>query len=180
MSLRDLLPSYYRDILEMAMLLAAEDREFEGVDGAIEDFPAENSVANCSEEGVALWEAFLGVEPWGNLMQRKMFIIAMLRGQGQLNEEKIKAIVNSFTGTGDSAMVELSDSVLRVRVLPPEWGEIYDFSEIEGALSLRVPAHIGLTVERFYCTWQDIADNNPDWAGIMNAYANWVEVKNKI
>lgn len=180
MSLKDYLPSYYHDITEMMSLLYSEDKAFEVLDRFIAEFPQENAVLTCGEDGLKLWEEFLGITPLGNINQRKMQIIALLRGQGQLNEEKIKAIVNSFTGSEDSAVVDLSESTLRVRVLPPEWGEIYNFSEIVAALEPRIPAHLGLRVERFYYTWQNISAANNSWGALRGNYENWAGVKNKV
>lgn len=180
MSLKEYLPQYYHDIGEMASLLGAEDKAFEILGKFVDEFSEENAVLTCSEEGLKLWEEFLDIEPLGNMDQRKMYIIALLRGQGQLDEEKIKAIVNSFTGAENSAVVDLAESTLRVRVLPPEWGEIYNFSEIAAALEPRIPSHIGLKVERFYHTWQDIAEANNSWNDIYDNYSNWSMVKNKV
>lgn len=180
MSLKNYLPELYRHIREMAALLQSEDSAFTTARRVIGTFAAENTISNGSEEAVALWEKFLGVQPPGNLEQRKMSLIAILRGQGPLTEEKIKDIVNAFTGSANSATVDLVDSVLRVRVLPPEWGEIYFFSEIKQALSTRIPAHIGLEVQRFYHTWQDITNDNQDWAAVNSSYSDWENVCLKV
>ena len=47
-------------------------------------------------------------------------ILAMLRGSGKLNEDKIKTIVRTFTGGG--CIVSFENSTIIVEVAPPEWG----------------------------------------------------------
>ena len=180
MSLLSYLPTYYKSIAEMKALLDREDEVFDLVRQAIEDFPSKNAVLECDETEITLWENFLCLNHVGTLAQRRIAVVACLRGQGQLNEEKIKEIVNSFTGNVDSALVDFTNSVLRVRIMPPQWGEIYNFTEIEKTLRPRVPSHITLTVERFYHTWQDIASSNSNWLAVKENYESWESVKMKV
>ena len=62
-----------------------------------------------------------------------MVVNAKMRGQGPLSKEKILNIVSSFTGGEVTAYVSFSGSTILVQVLPPENGELFDFSEIRKA-----------------------------------------------
>ncbi|MEG2149094.1 MAG: hypothetical protein RRY24_06695 [Clostridiales bacterium] len=180
MKLIDYLPDYYRNISEMTALLCCEEVCFDDAKGVIKNFPLENTILKASENIIAIWEKLLGIDALGNLQQRKMFLIAMLRGIGDVDEVKIKNIVNSFTGAVDSAIVDLTDSNIRIRILPPAWGEIYLFSEIKNALLPRIPAHLSLSVDRYYRTWQDIVNSTLSWSGISTGYSSWADLKSRI
>jgi len=97
-----------------------------------------------------------------------MMILGCLRGAGKLNEAKIKSIVETFSG-GDS-LVSFADSTLTVRVLPPSWGEIFLFPDVEKALSPLVPAHVTLSVERYYNTWAERVSAYGSWGAIKSGY----------
>ena len=109
-----------------------------------------------------------------------MVVNAKMRGQGPLSKEKILNIVSSFTGGEVTAYVSFSGSTILVQVLPPENGELFDFSEIRKALEGRIPAHLQLTVNRYYSTWEDIASAAQNWQGIGTNFSDWGKVKDYI
>ena len=80
-----------------------------------------------------------------------------MRGQGKLNTETISSIVNAFTGGSATSYIE--DSVLHVVITPPPGNKQYQFANVEQELKRKVPAHLGLVIERNYETWEEYLDN---------------------
>ena len=76
-------------------------------------------------------------------------------------------------------MVSFENSVINVKVLPPNNGEVYRFPDVERALKPLVPAHLGLSVMRYYSTWGDIKNNFGSWDTVERS-ENWNEIKNYI
>jgi len=170
------LPPFYNGVLEMEQLLAAEDAEFNEAAEYNLWIIDQSTITNADESRIREWEKLLQIIPAGTLAQRKMMVIATLRGKGKLNEAKIKMITESFTGDTD-AEVTFANSTLRVRILPPDNGEIFLFPDVERALLPLIPAHIRLKVERWYCTWGDIKNNKASWQAVNNDFATWNDVK---
>lgn len=136
-------------------------------------------ILTATAERLTEWENDIGLASKGRTLdQRRQFILSLLRGTGKLNEAKIDSIVNSFTG--GRAISTFRDGTLTVKVLPPNNGEIYVFNDVEKSLSVRIPAHIGLSVDRFYSTWGDIKNDFTSWADVRDSFQDWSAVKNYI
>lgn len=171
------LPMFLREVHEIQAILESQGHEIDRLKDNIQLTINDAYILTASEARIQEWEQKLKIIPTGTLMQRKQFLLATFRGQGKLNEDKIKTIVNAFTG-GD-AIVTFEDSTINVKILPPDAGDIYLFPDVERALKPRVPAHIGLSVRRWYSTWADIAKNFADWATVAE-FGTWQDVKNYI
>lgn len=172
-------PPVYKNFDEFKAIFKAEDGEVNALFSAIDSIFFEDFIMTCSEERISEWEKALHIIPTGTLEERRYFLKAFTRGGGKLNEEKIKSIVEAFTG-GD-AIVTFADSTINVRVLAPTNGEVFRFPDVERALSPLVPAHLDLTVERYYSTWGDISENFADWGAVAQledweAVMNWLSI----
>lgn len=176
-NLIEYLPSFLQEVREFKALFDPIDKELNILYPIIENLFAEAVIMYCSEDRIKEWEKALKIVPLGTIDERRLYLKALLRGSGKLNEAKIKSMVDAFTG-GD-AIVTLENSIITVKVLPPNNGEIYRFPDIERALKPLIPAHLGLSVVRFYSTWADIKSNFTDWNAIAES-ADWNAVKNWI
>lgn len=173
------LPSYYQGVNEMESIADAFDLEMVDLQENLSLLPNDASIATCSESRLLEWEQILGIIPQErDIMQRRMMILATLRGTGKLNEDKIKTIVRTFSGGG--CLVSFENSTIIVKVSPPKWGEIFLFPDVEKALKPLIPAHLQLTVERYYNTWLDRIAQHTTWAHLRDNNADWAEVKNKV
>ncbi|WP_304542259.1 putative phage tail protein [Desulforamulus aquiferis] len=171
------LPRFLQDVREIQTILESEGHEIDRLRDNIQLVINDAYIMSASETRIQQWEQRLKITSVGNLNQRKAFLLATLRGQGKLNESKIKTVVNAFTD-GD-AIVTFQNSVLDIKILPPDNGDVYLFPDVERALRPRVPAHLGLSVRRWYSTWNDIKLNFADWS-IVASYGTWQNVKNYI
>lgn len=172
------LPEYWHVSPEMQAILEGDGLEVDRFLNVIASIYTDSFVLTASESRIKEWEQDLKIVPTGTLEQRRLYVLSKLRGQGKLNEAKIKSIVHAFTG-GDS-IVTFADSTINVQVLPPNNGEVFLFPDIERSISPRKPAHIGLVVERFYSTWGDIKNQFSSWADLKATKADWKAVYNHI
>lgn len=171
------LPDFLHDVEELKKILSTEDSEIDLLEPDIDEVFPEKLIMECSEERLSQWEQVLGVEPQGTVEERRYYIKGILNSDGKLNEDKIKDIVASYTG--GEAIVTLTGSVIKIQVLPPPNGELYRFEDVERTIKPLKPAHLGLTVERFYSTWGDIKKGFADWAAVK-AMDDWQAVKEYI
>lgn len=176
-NLIEYLPQYLQDIKEFNIIFDSEDIQLDILFPLIESIFNERLIMQCSEERLSQWEKALGATPKGTVEERRYFIKALLRGSGKLNENKIKSVVEAFTG--GETLVSFENSVINVKVLPPNNGEVYRFPDVERALKPLVPAHLGLSVMRYYSTWGDIKNNFGSWDTVKRS-ENWNEIKNYI
>lgn len=171
------LPPFLQSSSVYRGLFQAAGNEVDWLQDTIQVIIDDAYILSATEARIKEWEKALQIIPSGTLSQRKTFIISILRGQGKLNEARIKNIVKAFTG-GD-AIVNLIHSALDVKVLSPDAGDIYLFPDIERALLRRVPAHIGLTVQRWYSSWKDIKQNYAEWTTVSGV-GTWQNLKDYI
>lgn len=172
------LPSYWHEVPEMKELQRVIQKLFEDIEIESDKILLDTFIDTASEERISEWEKCLTVIPKGTLEQRRLYLKAVIRGFGKLNEEKVKSIVNALTGGG--AIVIFEAGVITVKVLPPNNGEVYLFPDIERALELRKPAHLGLNVVRYYSTWDIIENRFTTWGEIKSHFEDWEEVRNYI
>lgn len=171
------LPPFLQEFIQFQSLMKSEDHEIDRLQDSIPVIFDDSYILTASSERIIEWEKKLNINPVGTLAQRKSFIISHLRGQGKLNEQRIKYIVNAFTG-GDS-IVNFTGSTILVKILVPANGDIYLFPDVERALNPKIPAHIALQVQRFYSTWADVKTDFASWSTIGNL-TDWKELKNYI
>lgn len=176
----DYLPPYWHISPEMQKVLESDGLEVDRFLNAITSIYTDAFILTAGESRIKEWEQDLKIIPTGTLEQRRLFVLSKLRGQGKLNEAKIKAIVKTFTGGDSIVTFEDSDSTIYVKVLPPNNGETYLFPDVERSIRPRKPVHLGLVVERYYSTWGDIKDGFSSWANLANAKPDWKAVYNHI
>ncbi|MEG1096599.1 MAG: putative phage tail protein [Clostridiales bacterium] len=179
MDYNKLLPPFYMEVIDFAALQDALNVVYDDVQYYTKNILDDISISTCSESRLAEWEQILGIIPQErDATQRRMMILATLRGTGKLNEDKIKTIVKTFSGGG--CLVSFNNSKITVKISPPSWGEIFLFPDVEKALKPLIPAHLGLSVERYYNTWADRKKQHPTWGDIKNNVTDWGTVKNKV
>lgn len=173
------LPRFWHPNLEMIEILKTVGIELDKLVTAYQIIYTDAFILTAEEKRIKEWERDLQIQPTGTLEQRRLFVLSKLRGSGKLNESKIKNIVSAFTG-GYDCIVTFSNSTITVRILPPNNGEVFVFSDIIRTITPRKPAHLGLVVERFYSTWGDIKDQFTSWQDLNDSKTDWNAVKNHI
>lgn len=171
------LPHIFRKSQDFKAICDIEDDEVNILYPTIDSIFADSLIMYCSEERLSEWEKALKIIPTGSLDERRYFLKASLRGSGKLNEAKIKSIVEAFTGGG--SIVTFEDSTIHVKILPPNNGEIYRFPDVERVLQPLIPAHLNLSVVRYYSIWDNIKTNYASWNTVSQA-TDWNAIKNWI
>lgn len=165
-------PPIIQVITEFQALMLTEGFEFDFLASDVQLAFNDAYLTTMSEDRIKEWEQSLGITPLSTdtLENRRDLIISKFRGGSKLNTESIASIVNAFTqGTATSSF---SNGTLTVEIRPPEENKSYKFSDVEKALSIKVPAHILLNVIRDYATWGDIKANFTSWETVK-ALDSW-------
>lgn len=172
------LPPYWHGVPEMRAIQEAIRLHLAEIAQESERIVTDTLIDTMSDERLQAWEKCLEITPEGTIEQRRLYLKSVLRGSGKLNESRIKSVVNALTG--GTAIVNFVDSVITIRVLPPGNGEIYLFNDVERALASKIPAHLGLSVVRFYSTWEDIANDFASWNDVKDSFDSWQKVSDYI
>lgn len=159
-------PPIVRNIREFKTIVECEYPEFDRLRECRQEIIDDAYLLTMGEERIKQWEKALAIRPVedSSLQDRRETIIARLRGQSKLNTATIASIVNAFTG--GSATSYIKDSVLYVVITPPPGNKEYKFANVEQELSRKVPAHLGLVIERNYEEW-DNYDNEATWGDML-------------
>jgi Uncharacterized protein conserved in bacteria (DUF2313). len=80
MRLRDLMPEYYGDVLEMNTLLSVEQFQIDDLSAAIDRQQANQFVMTADSDGIAVWESLVGISNYSNidLETRRYNVLARL------------------------------------------------------------------------------------------------------
>jgi hypothetical protein len=169
-------PQAIQDIEEFQAIVDGECPEVEEIKTCVDSVIADAYWSTMSEERVEEWEKLLTIRPvvGSTLENRRDTIIARLRGQGKLNTKLIKTIVSTFTNAECNTWIE--NSTLYVHLLPPQNGKNYILDNVIQELSLKVPAHLKLVVDRAWQSWGDLNSKYTDWAAVRQVYGTWEDV----
>lgn len=179
MKLITYLPQFLQEIAEYKVLFDSLDIEVEKLKNGVMYAIDQASIMNCDENRAQEWENFLRITPQGDLYQRKLYIVATLTTVGKLNKTKIESIVNIYTN-GGGAEVTFEESTIKVLVKPPAGGEIFRFDDIERTLEKMKPAHLALTVTRFYSRYPDIAEKFATYQALKDGFEDYEALKNYV
>lgn len=124
------LPEFLRTAREIKAILESEGHEIDRLSDNIQLIINDAYIMSASESRIQQWEQKLKIVPAGTLEQRKQFILAVLRGQGKLNETKIKSVVNAFTG--GEAIVTFTNSTIDIKILLQTWATFTYFQMWNG------------------------------------------------
>lgn len=169
-------PQVIQAIKDFKAIVDSESPEIELLSEGVQRVIDDAYLLSMSEERIEQWENMLGIQPLENstVEDRRDTIIARIRGQGKLNTELINVIVKTFTGGTANSWVK--DSVLYVEITPPPNNKQYRFANVEQELSKKVPAHLGIKVNRNYYTWEEIENAYPTWQDVSDNFSTWEDV----
>ena len=142
------LPPYWQEIPEMLAIQGALQAELLQIKSKADSIILDAFIDTASEERISQWEKKLTIVPTGSLKQRRLYLKSVIRGFGKLNEEKIKTIVSTLTGS--SAAVRLEDGAILLTIAQPVYMGEDILLSIDNALRPRLPAHLGLGAELEY------------------------------
>jgi len=169
-------PQVIQCISDFQAIINAEYPEFDEMSLRKDDVLDNAYLYTMNEDRILDWERVLKIKPLSDstIEDRRDVIIARLRGQGKLNTTLINTIVNTFTGGSANSWVE--NSTLYVEITPPPENKQYRFENIENELKNKVPAHLGLVVNRNYYTWEEVSKQVATWQDVKDTFDTWENV----
>lgn len=186
--LENFVPDFIAKIREFEILYSTENIEFDKLRAIIEKIKSDVFIVTASSDAIGRMENFIHIKGQGNLEQRKSFLISLNRKGNKLNEESIKNIANAITGSDCIITFFASDELdnpepgygfLRIQVLSPDNNKDYKYEDIARVLKPLIPAHLKLSIIKYFATWGDIKFNFSDWNTVA-AMPDWNAVKNYI
>jgi hypothetical protein len=171
-------PNVIRSIKEFRAIVDAEYPEFEALKAGRNKVIDDAYLTTMGEDRIIEWEKALKIIPLtdSTLEDRRDTIIARMRGQGKLNTALINLIVNTFTGGTAQSWFSRSDNTLYVNILPPSNDKNFKFENVVQEIRPRVPAHLGLNIQRVYASWDQIANRCATWNDVNTTYETWQDV----
>lgn len=172
----DYYPQVIREIFEFKAIIEAESEQMQAQSDGREAVMNQSYLPTMGEARIKQWEKALGITPIqdSSLDDRRDTVIARIRGQGKLNEALISSIVNAFTGGKAKSWVE--NSTLYVEITPPPDNKQYQFANVEQELNKKLPAHLGLSVNRSYVDWNKIKTTFTTWQNVKDGFDTWEDV----
>lgn len=183
--IKDYIPSYLKDIREFELISQVESKKINELTNVMKKNLDNSCIVSMNEESIIRTEKFLGIQPEGNLEQRRQYLLALGRKRDKLNEVTIKSMVMAimsvdstvkfYTGSEENAP-EPGQGVIQIMVFPSSNQEEFRFEDIERALKPLIPGHIKLNVTRYYSSWRDVMNNFTNWRNIKDTMKNWREL----
>lgn len=169
-------PQVIREIFEFRAIIEAESKQMQAQSDGRDVVMNQSYLPTMGEVRIKQWEKALGITPIqaSSLDDRRDTVIARIRGQGKLNEALISSIVNAFTGGKAKSWVE--NSTLYVEITPPPDNKQYQFANVEQELNKKLPAHLGLSVNRSYVDWNKIKTTFTTWQNVKDGFDTWEDV----
>lgn len=169
-------PQVIREIFEFRAIIEAESEQMQAQSDGRDAVMNQSYLPTMGEVRIKQWEKALGITPIqdSSLDDRRDTVIARIRGQGKLNEALISSIVNAFTGGKAKSWVE--NSTLYVEITPPSDNKQYQFANVEQELNKKLPAHLGLSVNRSYIDWNKIKTTFTTWQNVKDGFDTWEDV----
>lgn len=169
-------PQVIREIFEFQAIIDAESEQMQAQSDGRDAVMNQSYLPTMGETRIKQWEKALGITPIqdSSLEDRRDTIVARIRGQGKLNEALISSIVNAFTGGKAKSWVE--NSTLYVEITPPPGNKQYQFANVEQELNKKLPAHLGLSVNRNHVDWNKIKTTFTTWQNVKDSFDTWEDV----
>lgn len=170
------LPDYWHENAEMIQIQKKSlNYLVYDVNENSEIITTEAFVNTANDARLKEWEKDLAIAKAETIDERRANVLEFFKRKGKLTESVIKEVV-SFYYEVKYTGVEIKDSTIKVTVYPVD-ESVTNFNKVLSILNSKKPAHLGLTVSRWYCSWNDIKENFKTWEEVKN-YGSWDEIKN--
>ncbi|MFT4146695.1 MAG: DUF2313 domain-containing protein [Mobilitalea sp.] len=187
-NLADDIPDFLQDIMEFNVIYDIENPLLDKLHFDTEKVKNDMFITSSSNDSITRLEKFLKIKGQGTLEQRKSYLISLLQKGKKLNEQRIKNIANTITGSDCIITFYAADELdnpeqgyglIRVQVLSPDNSKDYRYEDIARALKVLVPGHIKLLVIKYFSTWSDVISEYNSWLEIKGA-GEWQTIKDYI
>lgn len=148
------LPERLQGVTEFGVLADAVNPELNGVNRAISTMVANASISTADAEGLARWEAILGVSTPlnGTLKARREALKARLMTKPPINLETLRVIIETYMGV--QVEIGLADSV--VSVVYRGTVKVADLRPLYATIYETIPASLLVKIEYKYLIWYEM------------------------
>ena len=175
MSMYDELPEVMRESRYVRDVYDGFDVIREYAETALDETENNMFVATTDENGLAAWEAMLGIDAdeGAGMDDRRSVILSKLRGQGTCTAAMLKSMAESFSG-GEVEVTETpQDYEIEIK-FTSMYGVPPRVDEFCAAIERIIPAHIAYTLAYTYATWGQTGSHT--WAEV--SAHTWGEIMN--
>ena len=185
MDLISYLHGFLQKIKDFESIFAAENVEFDKLYSSINQSLNDSFIDTASDQAISRQEQFFKIVKQGTLDQRKAYLKSLKQHGNKLSEVKIKEIVNTIASADcivtfytplANANPHSGYGCLLVQIINQDNTKNALFSDIDRALRPLIPAHIKLSVKKYYCNWGDVKSNMLDWQDIRTNMLDWQDV----
>lgn len=150
----DYLPEHSQEILEMRVIMAAEQKEFERLWTEINNTKKDQFLVTATENGIARWEKMLKISPKATdtTEERRLRILAKVNEQLPFTKVTLAQSLTALCGEGGYKM-DIRYGEYRVRVLVALAAKKM-VDEVQKLLQRVLPANLLIEVTLLYNTWE--------------------------
>lgn len=145
--LLDWMPEYY-DGDNVKAIQTARDEELQGTETSQKRIIGDMYVSTA--EDINLWENEYGITAaqGSSIRQRQQNMLAYIRGSGgAVTKEMIIALINSYTGTDETEVIEYPDeSIIRI-ICHLDESSIFNLEDMKETLYSLIQAHVGAVID---------------------------------
>ena len=136
------LPYFMQEYLEMQKIMEAEQSEIDNLWDAAESAFADQFIQDATENGVARWEAILGISPkdTDTLNERKFCIMAKLNQELPYTMRKLMQFLTNLCGA-DGYSVDMNPSEYKITIRLGLANKS-SYKEVEKILKRMIPANM--------------------------------------
>lgn len=169
----DYLPEHFSNILEMRVIMEAEQKEFERLWGEIDNTKKDRFLITATENGIARWESMLKISPKATdtIEERRLRILAKVNEQLPFTKITLAQSLTALCGENGYKM-EIGYGEYRVRVLVALTAKKM-VDEVQRLLRRVLPANLLIEVTLLYNTWGKIKTKT--WGELLSR--KWRGVK---
>lgn len=150
----DYLPEHAQEIIEMRVIMAAEQKEFERLWTEIDNTKKDQFLVTATENGIARWERMLKISPKATdtIEERRLRILAKVNEQLPFTKVTLAQSLTALCGEGGYKL-EIQYGEYRVRVLVALTARKM-VDEVQKLLQRVLPANLLIEVTLLYNTWE--------------------------
>lgn len=173
----DYLPRYYEDAPIVTNITGREAAEFTDMNADIYDVLAQFYI-DTATWGMARWENIFGVtvDEAKPIEQRRSVIKGKLRGIGTVNAALIEQVAEAYDN-GTVTVEENNAAYTIIVTFVSNRGVPVNLDDIQAALRDIIPAHLAISFEFTYLTWDELDAQLWTWNALDALALTWDQLE---
>jgi len=175
--MKSYLPPLYEKSRVMHALWDAEGQEFDALREAIWS-TLDQTFVRTATWGLDRWEQELGLPPATGQsdQERQDRIVSRLRGIGTATIKVVKHVAAAYENGAIDVIEDFPAHTITIRFVDTR-GIPSNLADLQAALRAVVPAHLAITYEFRYLTWNELDSFTWDWDTLDALGLTWDELE---